>query len=331
MFQPDGNRAKEIDRQLRNTVVLGLESVLYQFHSQQPFSFDVQRFIADTKSSSTLSPAIFALFNSMVDLIKANRVDEAYALAREFTNAGTAIVPSNRVIGFTPDDLRGSLFAMYRSEIDSDEKLRVKLSGGSPEHIRNAQIKLQQSLQLLDQHFPELATELRAFCHQLIIFDDIGSTDMGGESASCFPIWSAVFINMRRDTHPLYVFEALIHEAGHLLLFALSQESPLVENDRSERFSSPLRKDPRTMDGIYHAAFVTARMTIGLESLRSEMPPLNLDPEYLRQRIALRRRNFADAASVITASGKLTKLGDELFQDMKRALNIVPTINKIAS
>lgn len=61
--------------------------------------------------------------------------------------------------------------------------------------------------------------------------------------------------------------EVLAHEAGHSLLFGLTVDEPLVLNLDDVLYPSPLREDPRPMDDIYHAAFVSAHMALAMETL----------------------------------------------------------------
>src|SRR6185437_8666871 len=80
------------------------------------------------------------------------------------------------------------------------------------------------------------------------------------DGASSFMLWGAIILNADRGDGPIGMAQMLAHESAHNLLFGFSADEALVENGPDELFSSPLRKDPRPMDGIYHATFVTARM-----------------------------------------------------------------------
>ncbi len=104
---------------------------------------------------------------------------------------------------------------------------------------------------------------------------------------------------------------ALLHETAHQLLFGLSLDQPVVENDVEERYASPLRPDPRPMDGIFHATFVCARMRYGYVRLDgSQTVALDYGDRTLvlqRQRntaanflMGSRRSNTTD---IITANG----------------------------
>jgi HEXXH motif-containing protein len=63
--------------------------------------------------------------------------------------------------------------------------------------------------------------------------------------------------------------DVLVHEASHLLLFGLVGGKALSRNDPAARYASPLRRDPRPIDGIFHAAFVATRVHLTMERMRS--------------------------------------------------------------
>ena len=74
---------------------------------------------------------------------------------------------------------------------------------------------------------------------------------------------------------------------------------PLTENDLSERYASPLREDPRPMEGLVHAAFVLARMSYVLRRfLRSGVLSLE-EAERARQDLATHHDRFFDSLPVI--------------------------------
>jgi HEXXH motif-containing protein len=73
-------------------------------------------------------------------------------------------------------------------------------------------------------------------------------------------LWGAILINANNRKDKVGMVQMLAHESAHNLLFGLCPDQPLVNNDPAERYSSPLRNDPRPIEGIYHATFVCARM-----------------------------------------------------------------------
>jgi HEXXH motif-containing protein len=68
------------------------------------------------------------------------------------------------------------------------------------------------------------------------------------------------------DGWPRYL-RTIVHEAAHLLLFGLARNEPLVNDGPARCHDSPLRRDPRPMDGLFHAAFVLARECFAFDRL----------------------------------------------------------------
>ena len=77
----------------------------------------------------------------------------------------------------------------------------------------------------------------------------------------------ATLINADIRRNPIEVVDLLVHESSHLLLFAFSSQSALTKNAGTERYSSPVRSDPRPIDGIFHACFVTTRVHLAMKRL----------------------------------------------------------------
>ena len=63
------------------------------------------------------------------------------------------------------------------------------------------------------------------------------------------------------------MIDLLVHESSHVLLFGMAAEEPLTRNPGTERYASPVRPDPRPIDGIFHACFVTTRVHLAMSRL----------------------------------------------------------------
>ena len=124
------------------------------------------------------------------------------------------------------------------------------------------------AMDLLDRGFPEMAEEIRELLSEIVIAvgpDDPKALTFDGSSS--YMLWGAIMLNARGQSSVLDTAQALAHESGHNLLFGKCVNGPLVENDDEEDFAHPLRTDPRPMDGVFHAAYVIARMHQTLERL----------------------------------------------------------------
>ncbi|KAF7962882.1 hypothetical protein AWV80_16295 [Cupriavidus sp. UYMU48A] len=226
--------------------------------------------------------------------------------------------------------MTSSVWDIYDHYIDCDEKLRLTLNVPDEEHVAEACERLMRVNEILPEADPALFQELSHLVVQIVVFDDKGSTGMGAESASSFALWGTVLVNMRRSIHELYFLEALLHESAHLLLFALCQDTPVVTNSPDEHFVSPLRSDLRTMNGLFHAAYVTARMHYGLTKLK-ECKAISVElAELIEERCGVRLGQFRGAADVIRRYGKLTGHGRDIINSALSSMG-EPLIGELAA
>jgi HEXXH motif-containing protein len=170
-------------------------------------------------------------------------------------------------------------------------------------------------LSLLDGCAPALAAELRNLVREIVfVRSESGDGRLVFHGASTFYLWGAIFLNAERHSNRVVMAEGLAHESAHSLLFGFTFGAPLVENPPEERFPSPLRYDPRPMDGIAHATFVLARMEYCMQQLlRSN----RLTDEERSLALAASRRNqanYREGADVIAAHARFTPIGAALLE-----------------
>jgi HEXXH motif-containing protein len=130
-------------------------------------------------------------------------------------------------------------------------------------------------------------------------------------------LWGALFINPSRPKTDIELVETLAHESAHSLLFGFAIDDALVENADDERFRSPLRDDPRPMDGIFHAAFVSARMHYAMSRLAASGLLSTEEAEAAGVARERDRDAFYDGLATVEANGLLTARGAALMADAK--------------
>src|SRR5262249_49195591 len=115
----------------------------------------------------------------------------------------------------------------------------------------------------------------------------------------------------------LDLLEGLVHEGAHQLLFALSHHEGLVENAIDERFESPLRRDPRPMDGVFHATFVCARLHYAYRCLA--LLPASALPQGARpiidRKLEDQCMHFRSGCATVRAHARLTATGTLILGD----------------
>jgi acyl-CoA synthetase (AMP-forming)/AMP-acid ligase II len=163
---------------------------------------------------------------------------------------------------------------------------------------------------LLEQTDAALAAEIRGLIVQVIGSAPL-SPAMSFGGVTSLTLWGAVTLNTELHRTPLAIAEALVHEGAHMLLFGYAVDERLVRNPDSERFASPLRSDPRPMDGVFHATFVCARLHLFYRRLLERRPQSlhDLDPRALEQKITALAARFDDGARLIADKASLTPLG----------------------
>jgi HEXXH motif-containing protein len=173
---------------------------------------------------------------------------------------------------------------------------------------------LDEGRALMARELPDLLGEISAIVNTILLGHGQPGAAMEFDGASHYQFWGLLVLNPRHHRTPLAVAEVLAHEAGHSLLFGLTVEEPLVLNTDEELFSSPLRRDPRPMDGIFHATFVSARMALAMERLAASPRLSAADRAAAAAAAEADRRNFAAGDAVLREHGRLTATGQAVIE-----------------
>lgn len=110
----------------------------------------------------------------------------------------------------------------------------------------------------------------------------------------------------------LFYFEHIIHEASHLHLYAMMGEDPLILNEESERYSSPIRVDKRPMSGIFHAVFVLARIIRALHRYCHHVP----SHAKAHTIVSNCEKLFLEGLETVRCHARLTPCGQALFETL---------------
>lgn len=178
-----------------------------------------------------------------------------------------------------------------------------------------------EGLALLQAGAPELHGELTGLLAEMLFAQAPTGAAMEFDGASHYQLWGLLLLNPSHHHTPLGIAEVLAHEAGHSLLFGLTIDEPLVLNDDDELFLSPLRPDPRPMDGIYHATFVSARMAWAMEALADSGLLTNEEQRHARSEAAKDRENFSRGWQTVRQHGRLSATGLQIMENARCWVN----------
>jgi HEXXH motif-containing protein len=258
------------------------------------------------------APSVFASYFELVFALKAKRHDEAAYLWRRIA-AAVGHTPVFEVVPLAAEAL-GEDAARFVRLLNAAEKGPIY---GAPDRSKWPAFAagVAEALSLLDETDAALAAEIRALIVLLIGSAPLSpALSFGGVTS--LTLWGAVTLNAEVHRTALEILDGLVHEAAHTLLFGYAVDERLVRNPNSERFASPLRSDPRPMDGVFHATFVCARLYLFYRRLLERRPHAlgDFDPRAVERKKTQLASRFDDGARLIADKASLTPLGEKVLR-----------------
>ncbi len=293
---------------MRNRLAETLDYVFGEVGADVGVTSDLSRALIERIRSSAQSPHLFGAYYDLVFALENDELELARSFAKEMTAPSRATTMAIGAI----DDRPAQEEDRYRRLLMTDMDYAVAPDADLMSAYRQ---RLLDAFALLDSGFPEMAAEIRELLREIVVAagpEDPNAITFDG--ASSYMMWGAVLLNARGQKTVLDAAQALAHESGHNLLFGFSSSGPLVDNPDDELFSSPLRTDPRPMDGVFHATYVVARMHQTLSRLLGA-GVLDSEQTALAQTdLALHRRNFEIGDAVVREGARLTEVGRQAIE-----------------
>jgi HEXXH motif-containing protein len=259
-----------------------------------------------------VSPGLFAIYHDLATAAGEDDPARAADLLEEFSTLALNEGGRSGVVTMRDEDLEGQA-SRYRRMVDDDESYGVSLGPVDAATMESMRARVADSMALIREADPELASEIDVLGRQLVLAEgDAGSLNFSG--ASSFFLWGALVLNPKTNGDALTLAETLAHESGHALLFGLCDAEPLTLNAADERYPSPLRIDPRPVEGIVHATYVLARMERAMRAIaaRCALPPE--ESERAGQMAAVSRDYFIDGLKIVREHARFTERGRTVFE-----------------
>jgi HEXXH motif-containing protein len=263
-------------------------------------------------------PQVFGIY---YDLVLALERDERELARRLLDELLTLPAAASGIRLRSLSDLDAVQRDRYCRQVDTDPETVMRIEPPPEAMTRHCRGRIEEALQLLQHGYPELAQELHAILREVVIaVSPELDPAIEFDGASSFLLWGSIALNARGHATRLDTLEALVHESAHCLLFGLSHAERLLENDQRARYASPLRIDPRPLDGIFHATFVTARVHHTLDTLLRRGALQGAEITQVEQSRAEYSAAFADGAATLEQHASFTDLGRSVFGGMRRAM-----------
>lgn len=271
---------------------------------QTDFS-ELVRFTNEINTKSKLKPELYALHSSLLNSLKINNVD----------NVLKHILKLEKLIKVPhalPFSIQTCAYSDWEDEILQD--LRKKNMGACGELpilnsieesiIKKFEPNVINSIDIIKKASPSFYSEFFQYVSGIKLFYSnklVGMTDPR--------VYGTIYIALPMVDLPpeVYFCEHIIHETSHLHLNTLFAIDPLILNNEEERYSAPIRPDPRPMYGIFHATFVLSRMV----RVFSTIALSNKENAY-RDCLETFKKQFKAGYNTIASHGKLTDLGKKI-------------------
>lgn len=306
-----------LDGEFREALASSLERLHTRAVTLLPDAFDLTEVCAQIRAAR-VSPGASAAYFDLVSALQSGELDLAAGCWRR--------------IGARPVEASGLRYEPLQAEKLGEDAARFRrlLSIGwksdeifappSQADWSAFEPRLEQALTLLAEALPVWHAEVESLLLRIYAALPADGTGRGFSSASSRMVWGAMFINLRRHEDRLSIASAIVHEATHQKLFGLSQSQPLTDNSPHERHVSPLRPDPRPMEGVYHATHVAARLAL-FNALLRDSPVLSAsERETVNLRVHPLKKRFEDGRATVEKCGQLSSLGRELMDSTARQI-----------
>ncbi|PHM74247.1 carboxymuconolactone decarboxylase family protein [Xenorhabdus kozodoii] len=180
--------------------------------------------------------------------------------------------------------------------------------------------KLDEAFRFISNTDYELYIEIMNIVDEFFIFKTQENDGEVVYSGSDFNKLGTVFINEKTCNSDLYfLVDKIIHESAHQILLSIMIHDEIILNDDSEKYPSPLRTGLRTMNGIYHAAFVLYRIACFFNKVVISNPDDNNARIIFRKNIS----QFKDCYSVISEKGRLSVLGKDFIDGCNNDISLL--------
>jgi hypothetical protein len=318
LFYPCGERVRGFDQMMRERLADSLEYLLEVTSEHLTISNALaEKKLAQLREQSVL-PEVIAAYHELVFAVQDGSLDEAQLLFDEIL-ATIGADTSFQVIPYKESDI---ISKRYLTQIASDATTPFTVFPAQTSDYQRAENLIHESFDILRESCPPLHDEIRALLKRVML--GAGPTEKNAftfDGASAFGLWGAILLNAIEPKDVVDMVQTLAHESCHNLLFGYCIEGRLVENPDEELHASPLRLDPRPLDGIFHATFVLARMHYSIEQI-AKCPRLN---DELRAKIKkerqLRASSFYDGLATLKAHARYTPEGQALMDAAEAYMN----------
>lgn len=313
-FFPDAARARILDRRMRDHLANSLSYLHGVLGNDIESTGILASHAVAMREGGIYPPTTFGLYYELVLHLLDGDSDALLPLLGELAAERPLSDPATQVIPLSAIAPPANQ-SRYQRLMDTDPAMPFDIVSPPAEHLATASSLVHTAITRLRRCLPELGGEMETLVREIVLVEGGVDTRYDFAGGSCYMLWGALFLNAGAHEHELAMMEALVHESAHCLLFGFTIDEPLTETPDNQRFDSPLRRDPRPMDGVYHATFVLARMHWALSSLLDSGLLSEDECRWVQAAVETNCRHFQAGYATVARHAKLTDTGRCLMQN----------------
>ncbi len=275
----------------------------------------VDTLIQRTTTGERLPPALFGQYFRLIEAIESGLLEQVQQrIDRVLAYASATEAPSIRVRPLNRYEFTAEEEADLRREFVSESLHDEQLSHLDDQEPPAIVAQLDRALATLRTHAPQTYSEIDIIICELVPALGNPFEGMNFDGCSSLERWGTILINAKLPRTDMQLSEVVTHESAHSALFAMAPVNFHVENDAEEKYKSPLRVDKRPMNGIYHSAFVLARMCYAMNEITASETAADALKDEAQQLANTSAKLFADGYEILEQHAQYTPEGRSIMQ-----------------
>jgi len=319
-FEPSGERARVLYDRMKRDLGRSIAEIARVCRGRVGFDEGaVERLCEKLSEATVIRPAFYASYFDLLDAARRDALVSCGALLAELTQAEVE-APAFRYRRW--GDVEPALAELYLRYLNIDPETPVDLAALDCEQFGKVCTVADRALATFDAAAPEISGEIRGLIKEIVMVESAPDAAMNFDGATSVFTWGALFLNATEHQNIVDMADGLSHESAHAHLFGISLGEAFVENSPEECFASPLRAEPRPMDGIFHATYVSARMHYAHSRLLKSSVLSKGEREQACDACMSSIRAFKDGIETVDAHARLTDAGRRVLESARRYMAV---------
>ncbi|MCP4598275.1 HEXXH motif-containing putative peptide modification protein [Neptuniibacter sp.] len=314
-FLPSPTRANTLDLTMRAGLADSLKYIQAKLNTEVPEGISSLDCLIDQLAQGQKYSALtFALYTHLVFALSGNS-DENYTDIIELLSQQKPINAQTPEVVTLDNDTFNKQGFRLAGIMNLEEETEFLIQSPSEQVITEFEKNLKIAFDVMDKTIPDLSSEIRNLISQIILVEPISGSKFEFAGGSSYMMWGGLFLHANYAKTVSELIEVLAHESAHMLLFGYASKGRLTLNDEHSRYSSALRTDPRPMEGIFHATFVTARMFWSMQMI-AECEYLDAENRnYAKEALERNINDFVSGYQMIEKEGELSEIGTVVMKN----------------